>query len=44
MVKDRLNPELGHLIYIMNSYPELRPTIDQMIAKVRYIITDYKLI
>nr|XP_021200157.2 dynein regulatory complex protein 10 isoform X1 [Helicoverpa armigera] len=34
-LKNRLNPELGHLLYIMNSYPELRPKIDEMIAKIR---------
>ncbi|KAJ8722235.1 hypothetical protein PYW08_004637 [Mythimna loreyi] len=34
-LKNRLNPELGHLLYIMNSYPELRPKIDEMIAKMR---------
>ncbi|KAF9423888.1 hypothetical protein HW555_000946 [Spodoptera exigua] len=32
-LKNRLNPELGHVLYIMNSYPALRPIIEEMIAK-----------
>ncbi|KAJ8731206.1 hypothetical protein PYW07_004370 [Mythimna separata] len=39
-LKNRLNPELGHLIYIMNSYPELKPRVDEMVAKMRESIDD----
>ncbi|CAB3261681.1 unnamed protein product [Arctia plantaginis] len=34
-LKNRLNPELSHLMYIMNSYPELRPTVYEMIEQKR---------
>lgn len=33
-LKNRLNPDLGHLIYIMNSYPLLKIKIDEMIDEV----------
>uniref|UniRef100_A0A2H1V0I2 Dynein regulatory complex protein 10 n=1 Tax=Spodoptera frugiperda TaxID=7108 RepID=A0A2H1V0I2_SPOFR len=36
-LKNRLNPELGHLLYIMNSYPDLRPKVEEIIAKQREI-------
>ncbi|CAH0585552.1 unnamed protein product [Chrysodeixis includens] len=36
-LKNRLNPELGHLMYILNSYPELRPTVEEMIEKTRAV-------
>ncbi|VVC91268.1 unnamed protein product [Leptidea sinapis] len=34
-LKNRLNPELGHLMYILNSYPQLRPKAEQLIAEMR---------
>ncbi|CAH0398226.1 unnamed protein product [Chilo suppressalis] len=33
-MKNRLNPELGHLLYIMNSYPALRPKVEEMIQEM----------
>lgn len=33
-LKNRLNPELGHLISILNSYPDLKPKIDNLVEKV----------
>ncbi|RVE50930.1 hypothetical protein evm_004497 [Chilo suppressalis] len=33
-MKNRLNPELGHLLYIMNSYPALRPKVEEMILEM----------
>ncbi|CAH1638348.1 unnamed protein product [Spodoptera littoralis] len=36
-LKNRLNPELGHLLYIMNSYPDLRPIVEEVIDKQREI-------
>ncbi|KPI95682.1 IQ domain-containing protein D [Papilio xuthus] len=30
-LKNRLNPELGLLLYIMNSYPALKPVVEEMI-------------
>lgn len=33
-MKNRLNPELGHLLYIMNSYPQLRDTVEDIIDEV----------
>ncbi|XP_075977989.1 dynein regulatory complex protein 10-like [Anticarsia gemmatalis] len=34
-LKNRLNPELGHLLYIMNHYPELKPTVENMITQMK---------
>ncbi|XP_047533482.1 dynein regulatory complex protein 10-like [Vanessa atalanta] len=34
-LKNRLNPELGHLMYIMNSYPALRPIVEEMIQEMK---------
>ncbi|XP_004927371.1 dynein regulatory complex protein 10 [Bombyx mori] len=34
-LKNRLNPELGHLIYIMNSYPALAPKVEEMIEEMK---------
>ncbi|KAL4716693.1 hypothetical protein ACJJTC_004812 [Scirpophaga incertulas] len=34
-LKNRLNPELGHLLYIMNSYPALKPKIDVMVQEMK---------
>ncbi|VVC91267.1 dynein regulatory complex protein 10-like [Leptidea sinapis] len=34
-LKNRLNPELGHLMYILNSYPQLRPKAEQLIAEIK---------
>ncbi|XP_026738721.1 dynein regulatory complex protein 10-like [Trichoplusia ni] len=36
-LKNRLNPELGHLLYIMNSYPQLRPRVEEMIEKAKAV-------
>ncbi|XP_022813977.1 IQ domain-containing protein D-like [Spodoptera litura] len=36
-LKNRLNPELGHVLYIMNSYPNLRPIVEEVIDKQREI-------
>ncbi|KAJ0176474.1 hypothetical protein K1T71_007653 [Dendrolimus kikuchii] len=38
-LKNRLNPELGHLIYIINSYPALVPKVEEMITKYVAITT-----
>ncbi|XP_063536037.1 dynein regulatory complex protein 10-like [Cydia strobilella] len=32
-LKNRLNPELGHLMYIMFSYPALKPKVEEMVEK-----------
>ncbi|XP_047991100.1 dynein regulatory complex protein 10-like isoform X2 [Leguminivora glycinivorella] len=32
-LKNRLNPELGHLMYIMFSYPALKPIVEEMVDK-----------
>ncbi|XP_073956036.1 dynein regulatory complex protein 10-like isoform X2 [Choristoneura fumiferana] len=32
-LKNRLNPELGHLISILNTYPALKPKIDNLVEK-----------
>ncbi|XP_063825747.1 dynein regulatory complex protein 10-like [Ostrinia nubilalis] len=34
-LKNRLNPELGHLLYIMNSYPALRPKVEEMVDEMK---------
>ncbi|XP_053609800.1 dynein regulatory complex protein 10 isoform X2 [Plodia interpunctella] len=34
-LKNRLNPELGHLMYILNSYPELKPKVEEMIQEMK---------
>ncbi|XP_073956259.1 dynein regulatory complex protein 10-like [Choristoneura fumiferana] len=34
-LKNRLNPELGHLMYIMNSYPALKPKVEEMIEEMK---------
>ncbi|XP_039753551.1 dynein regulatory complex protein 10-like [Pararge aegeria] len=34
-LKNRLNPELGHLMYIMNSYPALRTKVEEMIQEMK---------
>ncbi|CAH0715359.1 unnamed protein product, partial [Brenthis ino] len=34
-LKNRLNPELGHLMYIMNSYPALRPKVEEMMEEMK---------
>ncbi|KAG6444556.1 dynein regulatory complex protein 10 [Manduca sexta] len=34
-MKNRLNPELGHLLYIMNSYPDLAPKVETMIEEMK---------
>ncbi|XP_045772440.1 dynein regulatory complex protein 10-like [Maniola jurtina] len=39
-LKNRLNPELGHLMYIMNSYPALRPKVEEMIQEMKDEFTE----
>ncbi|XP_059052189.1 dynein regulatory complex protein 10-like [Achroia grisella] len=34
-LKNRLNPELGHLLYIMNSYPALKLKVEEMIQEMK---------
>ncbi|XP_061716403.1 dynein regulatory complex protein 10-like isoform X1 [Cydia pomonella] len=34
-LKNRLNPELGHLMYIMFSYPALKPKVEEMVEKMK---------
>ncbi|XP_072949440.1 dynein regulatory complex protein 10-like [Epargyreus clarus] len=34
-LKNRLNPELGHLMYIMNSYPGLKPVVEDMVQEMK---------
>ncbi|XP_052753336.1 dynein regulatory complex protein 10-like [Galleria mellonella] len=34
-LKNRLNPELGHLLYIMNSYPALKDKVEEMIQEMK---------
>ncbi|XP_013170295.1 PREDICTED: uncharacterized protein LOC106119711 [Papilio xuthus] len=34
-LKNRLNPELGLLLYIMNSYPALKPVVEEMIDEMK---------
>ncbi|XP_013145357.1 PREDICTED: uncharacterized protein LOC106108648 [Papilio polytes] len=34
-LKNRLNPELGLLLYIMNSYPALKPVVDEMVHEMK---------
>ncbi|CAH4028316.1 unnamed protein product [Pieris brassicae] len=34
-LKNRLNPELGHLVYILNSYPNLKPKVEEMIIEMK---------
>ncbi|XP_047503935.1 dynein regulatory complex protein 10-like isoform X1 [Pieris napi] len=34
-LKNRLNPELGHLVYILNSYPHLKPKVEEMITEMK---------
>ncbi|KAM3965362.1 dynein regulatory complex protein 10 [Aphomia sociella] len=34
-LKNRLNPELGHLLYIMNSYPALKLRVEEMIKEMK---------
>ncbi|CAH2095989.1 unnamed protein product [Euphydryas editha] len=38
-LKNRLNPELGHLMYIMNSYPALRPKVEEMIQETNHQVS-----
>ncbi|XP_047991099.1 dynein regulatory complex protein 10-like isoform X1 [Leguminivora glycinivorella] len=35
-LKNRLNPELGHLMYIMFSYPALKPIVEEMVDKMKH--------
>lgn len=35
-MKNRLNPELGHLLYIVNSYPQLRDTVENIMHEVHH--------
>ncbi|XP_032517567.1 dynein regulatory complex protein 10-like [Danaus plexippus] len=41
-LKNRLNPELGHLMYIMNSYPKLRPVVEEIIQEIKGGYSDLK--
>ncbi|XP_060803418.1 dynein regulatory complex protein 10-like [Amyelois transitella] len=34
-LKNRLNPELGHLMYILNSYPELKPKVEDIVREMK---------
>ncbi|XP_063383780.1 uncharacterized protein LOC134670048 [Cydia fagiglandana] len=34
-LKNRLNPELGHLMYIMFSYPALKPKVEEMVEQMK---------
>ncbi|KAL0882959.1 hypothetical protein ABMA27_016452 [Loxostege sticticalis] len=34
-LKNRLNPELGHLLYIMNSYQALRGKVEEMVQEMK---------
>ncbi|CAK1551255.1 unnamed protein product [Leptosia nina] len=40
-LKNRLNPELGHLIYILNSYPQLKPKVEEMITEMKEEYAEY---
>ncbi|XP_045498644.1 dynein regulatory complex protein 10-like isoform X1 [Colias croceus] len=40
-LKNRLNPELGHLMYILNSYPQLRPKVIEMVEEMKQEYAEY---
>lgn len=33
-LKHRLNPELSHLLAILNSYPDFKPMVDDIVKEV----------